>query len=101
MLSIAATALSLILAFSGHAPFFAATARASIPPATKTAEPIDINRAGAVELMTVPGMTRVWAERIVRFRPYHTKQDLIDNGIIPGSVYRVIKDFIIAHHPKP
>lgn len=51
--------------------------------------------------MKVPGMTRVWAQRIVRFRPYHTKQDLLDNGIIPGSVYRRIKDSIIAHRPKP
>jgi len=101
VLSIAATALSLILAFAGHAPFHAGTALASDSTAARTAEPVDINRAGVVELMKVPGMTRVWAERIVRFRPYRSKQDLIDNGIIPGSVYRVIKDSIIAHRPKP
>lgn len=51
--------------------------------------------------MRVPGMTRVWAERIVRFRPYHTKQDLAENGILPGSVYRKIEDYIIAHRVKP
>lgn len=50
--------------------------------------------------MKVPGITRVWAERIVRFRPYRTKLDLMQEGIIPGSVYGKIKDAIIAHHPK-
>lgn len=100
MLPIAATSLSLLLLFAPQAPHQPAKAQVPISSASRTAEPLDINRAGVAELTRLPGMTRVWAERIVRFRPYRTKQDLADDGIIPGSVYRRIKDSIIAHRPK-
>ena len=50
--------------------------------------------------MKVPGMTRTWAGRIVRFRPYHAKNDLLLRGVLPDSVYDRIKDYIIAHREK-
>lgn len=50
--------------------------------------------------MKVPGMTRSWAGRIVRFRPYRTKQDLVEHGIVNSDVYERIKDYIIAHRQK-
>ena len=62
---------------------------------------VDINHATVEELLKVPGMTRTWAGRIVRFRPYRTKQDLLDQGIVSSEVYNRIKDFIIAHREKP
>ena len=58
---------------------------------------VDINHATVEELLKVPGMTRSWAGRIVRFRPYRSKQDLIDKGIVSGEIYGRIKDYIIAH----
>ena len=61
---------------------------------------IDINRATLEELLRVPGMTRTWAGRIVRFRPYRTKQDLINRGVVSGEVYNRIKEYIIAHREK-
>ena len=61
---------------------------------------IDINRATMEELLKVPGMTRTWAGRIVRFRPYRTKQDLVEHGIVNSDVYERIKDYIIAHRQK-
>jgi hypothetical protein len=45
-------------------------------------------------------MTRSWAGRIVRFRPYRTKQDLLDRGVVNNEVYNRIKDYIIAHREK-
>ena len=45
-------------------------------------------------------MKRTWAERIMRFRPYRTKQELLDHGVVTGEVYDRIKDYIIAHHEK-
>ncbi len=45
-------------------------------------------------------MTRTWAQRIIRFRPYHSKQDLIDEGIVSGEVYGRIRDYVIAHRDK-
>ncbi|KAA6462883.1 helix-hairpin-helix domain-containing protein [Acidobacteria bacterium AB60] len=62
---------------------------------------VDINRATLEDLLKVPGMTRTWAQRILRFRPYRSKQDLLDEGIVPGAVYNRIRDYLIAHRqPK-
>lgn len=61
---------------------------------------VDINHATLEELLKVPGMTKSWAGRIVRFRPYRTKQDLVDRGIVSGEVYHRIKDYVIAHREK-
>jgi competence protein ComEA len=61
---------------------------------------VDINHASLNELLKVPGLTRGWAERVVRYRPYRTKQDLFDKGIVSSGVYDRIKDFVIAHRDK-
>jgi DNA uptake protein ComE-like DNA-binding protein len=61
------------------------------------AERVDINRASMDELMKIPGMKQTWAARIVRFRPYRTKVDLLDGGVLPSDVYDRIKDYVIAH----
>ena len=58
---------------------------------------VDLNRASVVELMRVPGMTEVWARRIVRFRPYRTKLDLVQEGVVTAEVYRRIRNGVIAH----
>jgi competence protein ComEA len=74
-------------------------------PKTSAAAPspeqrVDINHASNDELLKVPGLTQSWAARIVRFRPYRTKQDLLDKGVVNSEVYDRIKDFIIAHRDK-
>jgi competence protein ComEA len=74
-------------------------------PATSIKAPppearIDINRASLDELLKVPGMTRSWAGRIVRYRPYKTKADLLDQGIVTAEVYERIKDYVIAHRDE-
>jgi DNA uptake protein ComE-like DNA-binding protein len=61
---------------------------------------VDINHASVEELIKIPGMTRSWAGRIVRFRPYRSKQDLLDRGVLPGDVYERIKDYVVAHREK-
>jgi DNA uptake protein ComE-like DNA-binding protein len=61
---------------------------------------VDINRATLEDLLKVPGMTPTWAGRIVRFRPYRSKRDLLDRGVVSGEVYNRIKDHVIAHREK-
>jgi DNA uptake protein ComE-like DNA-binding protein len=61
---------------------------------------VDINHATTDELLKVPGMTRSWAGRIIRFRPYRTKEDLLDHGVVPSQIYDRIKDYVIAHRDK-
>ena len=71
-----------------------------LPPAPPEEMRVDINHASVEELMKVPGMTRSWAGRIVRFRPYRTKQDLVEHGVVNSDVYERIKDYVIAHRQK-
>ena len=71
-------------------------------PSTSAAAPlpearIDINHATVDELLKAPGLTRSWAGRIVRLRPYRTKLDLVEYGVVPIQVYDQIKDYVIAH----
>jgi DNA uptake protein ComE-like DNA-binding protein len=61
---------------------------------------IDINHASMDELLKAPGMTHSWAGRIVRFRPYRTKADLLERGVVTSDVYDRIKDYVIAHRDK-
>ena len=61
---------------------------------------IDINHASVDELLKVPGITPSWAGRIVRFRPYNTKADLLERGVVTSEVYDRIKDNVIAHRDK-
>jgi competence protein ComEA len=77
-------------------PQTSARQRALPPPEAR----VDINHATTEELLKVQGMTRSWAGRIVRFRPYRTKQDLLDRGVVSNEVYNRIRDYIIAHREK-
>ena len=71
------------------------------PPTEPPAESrVDINHATLEELLKVPGMTRTWAARIVRFRPYRAKNELLDHGVISSEVYARIKNYIIAHRDE-
>jgi DNA uptake protein ComE-like DNA-binding protein len=78
--------------------------RSGVPKTSVTAPPpqarVDINHSSNEELLKIPGMTQSWAGRIVRFRPYRTKQDLLDKGIVNSEIYNRIKDFVIAHRDK-
>ena len=60
-------------------------------------EPVDINTASLDQLLKIPGLTRTWAARIIRYRPYRGKNELLDRGIVTAGVYARIKDRIIAH----
>jgi len=97
-----AALLILLLAVSLRAiPSLAQSNASQAAPKSKPAPPpaarIDINHASMEELLKIPGMTPTWAARIVRFRPYRTKGDLLDHGVLPADVYDRIKDDIIAH----
>jgi len=74
------------------------------PKTSKDAPPpearIDINHATEEQLLKVPGMTPSWAGRIIRFRPYRSKVDLMEAGVVPDYFYDRIKDFVIAHREE-
>ncbi len=80
------TTIALLVGAVGFASSFALAA-----------EPVDLNHASVPELMRVPGMTEVWARRIIRFRPYHSKLDLLNEGVVTAEVYARIRDSVVAH----
>ena len=94
--------LLILLPLLGGAGFVnpAQTTRSSGTPLPSPVERIDINSATLEQLMGVPGMTGTWAARIIRFRPYRAKNDLIDRGVVTSEVYNRIKDHIVAHRAK-
>jgi len=97
---IAVAAFCTLLMGMREAPFQVQPRSAT--PSTFPAEArIDVNSATVEELLKAPGMTRTWAERIVRFRPYHAKDDLVLRGVVTSQVYDRIKGCIIARHDKP
>jgi DNA uptake protein ComE-like DNA-binding protein len=77
-----------------------APGRSEVKSAPVGVIPVDINTASLDELLRIPGMTRVWAARIVRYRPYRTKLELEDHGIVSEEVYERIKDYVIAHRDE-
>lgn len=98
-----AAGLSVITAGVMPAPVFAqaaaATAKATkapVKPATPNGNLIDINTASADQLKALPGVGDVYADKIVKNRPYNSKADLTRKKVIPASLYAKIKDQIIA-----
>lgn len=89
----AVTALALCVAGVPQSP----TQLHAVPPAEMR---VDINHASIDELLMIPGMKRTWAGRIVRFRPYRAKNELLDRGVVPSQIYDRIKDYVIAHRDK-
>lgn len=91
---------ALCVCLCGHAQYEDRDTR-GVPKTSANAPPpqarIDINHASVQDLLKVPGMTPSWAGRIVRFRPYRTKADLLERGVVTSATYDRIKDYVIAH----
>ncbi|MFI5015466.1 MAG: ComEA family DNA-binding protein [Hyphomicrobiales bacterium] len=96
---LALSALSLVCA-----PFSGALALPGAAPADRPGAAIvlaaealiDINSATKKELSALPGIGDVRSDAIIKGRPYKGKDELVQKGIIPDSVYQQIKDKIIA-----
>jgi DNA uptake protein ComE-like DNA-binding protein len=59
-------------------------------------KPVDINRASAKQLESLPGIGTAYAAKIIRGRPYQNKAQLVQRGILPEPLYEVIKGYLIA-----
>src|SRR5262245_33366114 len=65
-------------------------------PKNSDSRPLDLNAATKAELIRLPGIGEVYAQRIIDNRPYRQKDELVQRDIIPASVYYQISDQIIA-----
>lgn len=93
---------AVLLCFSmvGSGRSAGGASRPHAAPAIAPEDRVDINQASLEQLLKVPGMKRTWAVRIVRFRPYNSKQDLLDKGVVPNTVFDRIREYLIAHRSK-
>lgn len=71
-------------------------ARAKAAPQVKL---VDINNATKAELMTLPGITAAFADKIIEGRPYGSKSHLLTHQILPGVNYDAVKGRVIAKQP--
>ncbi len=72
--------------------------QATKPQAARTTSLIDLNTATREQLTELPGMGKVYADRVIRGRPYSAKNQLTQRGILPLAAYEKIKDLVIARH---
>ena len=72
-----------------------APAATSTDTSTKS-KPLDINSASRDELDALPGIGKVYSQKIIDGRPYANKRQLVSKGILPQSVYDKISGNIIA-----
>jgi competence protein ComEA len=65
-------------------------------PTASSGALVDINHASQKELEALPGIGEARAKAIIKGRPYKGKDDLVAKGVVPESVYKDIKDQIVA-----
>lgn len=102
--------LVLVFTFSGVAGCNAEKQAPSAPETPKVVKQksdnpssnvlIDINSASKAELMRLPGIGEVNAQKIIDGRPYKMKSQLKSRNIITEAAYDKIADQIIAAQPK-
>ncbi len=71
---------------------FMGTTASTTPPAAAKAPLINLNKATAAELDTLPQIGDARAKAIVGGRPYKSVQDLLDRKIVPPNAFDAIKD---------
>jgi DNA uptake protein ComE-like DNA-binding protein len=59
-------------------------------------QPLDVNKAGKEQLLSLPGMSSEGADRIIAGRPYSNTSELASRRVISPTEYEKIKDQITA-----
>jgi DNA uptake protein ComE-like DNA-binding protein len=57
-------------------------------------KPVNVNSASRTQLQTLPGIDEDTADRIIKGRPYHTRDELEAKGVVSPKQFNQIKDKI-------
>ena len=119
LLALSAPFAVLAAAPSAQAPAtfgpHASGAVTAMPPADHASQPskkkvrtppnsvklVDLNKASTQELMTLPGIGKPEAERIVANRPYQVKSDLVNKKVLPTGPYLAVRKRVVAPAGSP
>lgn len=80
-----------------HASAPAKKKKTQVPP--NSVKLVDLNKASTQELMTLPGIGKAEAERIVAHRPYQVKSDLVNKKVLPTGPYLAVRKRVVALPP--
>jgi DNA uptake protein ComE-like DNA-binding protein len=57
---------------------------------------VDLNSANKSDLVALPGIGDVYAQKIIDGRPYANKRQLVSKGIVPEGAYKKFEAQVIA-----
>jgi len=58
--------------------------------------PVNVNSASLVQLQTLPDVDEETAARIIKGRPYHTRDEIGTRGVVSPDEFTAIKDKIVV-----
>lgn len=75
------------------------TKSSAVQPAS-TGGPVDLNTSTKEQLMTIPGITADYANKIIEGRPYREKITLRRQNILPADLFYDVMDKITVDQKK-